>query len=133
MFDFKKLFSFQSPEIVFNPGLFNIKSELGGLHDVVYDVFKACNLPEQTNMLKRILLAGGNTMLPFLSDRLKQTMTKFTLVNNNVDVIANPERKYASWIGGSILASLSKFESMWISRKEYEERGPSVVQIKCGN
>merc|ERR1712159_890805 len=43
-----------------------------------------------------------------------------------VKVIAPPERKYSVWIGGSILASLTTFQQMWISKSEYDESGPSI-------
>ena len=39
-----------------------------------------------------------------------------------VKIVAPPERKYSVWIGGSILASLSTFQSMWISKEEVRER-----------
>jgi actin len=48
-----------------------------------------------------------------------------------VKVVAPPERKYSVWIGGSILASLSTFQQMWISKSEYDESGPSIVHRKC--
>uniref|UniRef100_A0A182MC80 Actin, cytoplasmic n=1 Tax=Anopheles culicifacies TaxID=139723 RepID=A0A182MC80_9DIPT len=48
-----------------------------------------------------------------------------------IKIIAPPERKYSVWIGGSILASLSTFQSMWISKQEYDECGPTVVHRKC--
>ncbi|NXF27049.1 ACT5 protein, partial [Rhodinocichla rosea] len=48
-----------------------------------------------------------------------------------VQIIAPPERKYSVWIGGSILASLSTFQQMWISKQEYDESGPSIVHRKC--
>merc|ERR1711862_20151 len=38
-----------------------------------------------------------------------------------IKIIAPPERKYSVWIGGSILASLSTFQQMWISKQEYDE------------
>lgn len=41
------------------------------------------------------------------------------------------ERKYASWIGGSILGSLGTFHQMWISKKEYEEHGPNIIEKRC--
>ena len=46
-------------------------------------------------------------------------------------IIAPPERKYSVWIGGSILASLSTFQQMWISKQESDESGPSIVHRKC--
>ena len=48
-----------------------------------------------------------------------------------VKVIAPPERAYSTWIGGSILASLSSFEQMWITAGDYEEYGPKIVSRKC--
>jgi actin-related protein len=44
-----------------------------------------------------------------------------------VKIIATPERKYSVWIGGSILASLSTFQSLWCSKQEYDSCGPSIV------
>merc|ERR1712130_551977 len=43
-----------------------------------------------------------------------------------IKIIAPPERKYSVWIGGSILASLSTFQQMWISKQESDECGPSL-------
>lgn len=48
-----------------------------------------------------------------------------------VKVYAPPERKYSVWIGGSILASLSTFQQMWITRSEYDEQGSGIVHRKC--
>ncbi|KAK9293378.1 hypothetical protein QLX08_011663, partial [Tetragonisca angustula] len=48
-----------------------------------------------------------------------------------IKIIAPPERKYSVWIGGSILASLSTFQQMWISKQEYDESGPGIVHRKC--
>ncbi|KAH9257734.1 hypothetical protein BASA81_004200 [Batrachochytrium salamandrivorans] len=42
-----------------------------------------------------------------------------------VKVVAPPE--YSVWIGGSILASLSTFQQMWISKQEYDESGPGIM------
>ena len=38
---------------------------------------------------------------------------------------------YMAWHGGSILASLHTFGSMWVSKTEYEETGPTIVHRKC--
>merc|ERR1712105_175332 len=42
-----------------------------------------------------------------------------------IKIIAPPERKYSVWIGGSILASLSTFQQMWISRSTTSAAPPS--------
>ena len=35
------------------------------------------------------------------------------------------ERKFGVWIGGSILSSLGSFQQMWLSKKEYDDDGPT--------
>lgn len=40
------------------------------------------------------------------------------------------ERKFGAWIGGSILGSLSTFQSLWMTRKEYDELGSAAIERK---
>ncbi|XP_031557391.1 actin, non-muscle 6.2-like [Actinia tenebrosa] len=61
----------------------------------------------------------------------KANREKMTQPTMKIKIIAPPERKYSVWIGGSILASLSTFQQMWISKQEYDESGPSIVHRKC--
>jgi len=70
-------------------------------------------------------------MYPGLSDRMQKEITALAPSSMKVKVIALPERKYSAWIGGSIIASLSTFQQMWISKQEYDESGPSIVHRKC--
>ncbi len=66
-----------------------------------------------------------------IADRMEKELKALAPSTMNVRIIAPPERKYAVWIGGSILSSLTTFESMWISKQEYDEAGPSIVHRKC--
>lgn len=61
-------------------------------------------------------------MYPGISDRMQKEITALAPSSMKVKIIAPPERKYSVWIGGSILASLSTFQQMWISKQEYDER-----------
>jgi actin-related protein len=70
-------------------------------------------------------------MFPGIADRMAKELTALAPSNMKLKVIAPPERKYSTWIGGSILASLSTFQQMWISKQEYDESGPSIVHRKC--
>jgi actin len=38
---------------------------------------------------------------------------------------------HMAWKGGSIMASLQTFGSMWIKKSDYEEAGPGIVNRKC--
>ena len=66
-----------------------------------------------------------------IADRMQKEITALAQSTMKIKIIAPPERKYSVWIGGSILASLSTFQQMWISKQEYDESGPSIVHRKC--
>jgi actin-related protein len=70
-------------------------------------------------------------MFPGIADRMQKEMTSLAPSAMKTRIVAPPERKYAVWIGGSILSSLSTFQTMWISKQEYDESGPSIVHRKC--
>ena len=44
-----------------------------------------------------------------------------------IRIAAPPERLYTTWIGGSILAALSTFKTMWITKDQYEEHGNRLL------
>lgn len=70
-------------------------------------------------------------MYPGISDRMQKELSSLAPPTMKIKIIAPPERKYSVWIGGSILASLSTFQNMWISKQEFDEAGPSIVHRKC--
>jgi actin len=76
-------------------------------------------------------LSGGTTMFDGISERMTKELTFLAPSSMKIKVVAPPERKYSVWIGESILASLSTFQEMWISKDEYEESGPGIVHKKC--
>ena len=83
-------------------------------------------------MLKNVVLAGGNSLFPGFQDRIASEMGSYEADPNNwgAKVIAEPERKEAVWIGGSILASISTFKDSSVSKGEYLEKGSQLVSLK---
>ncbi|KAF5526396.1 actin [Colletotrichum aenigma] len=81
-------------------------------------------------LLRNMLLAGGNTMIPGYGERLQKELERI-LPKDKVNVISPRNRIYSAWIGGSIVSQLSTFKNMCISREEYDETGPEVVNRKC--
>ena len=120
---------FRCAEILFKPSL--IGQEDLGIHHAVYDTIMKCDMDLRRDFMGNMILAGGSTMMNGFDDRLQYEMTNLFPSTMKSKVIAPPERKYMGWIGGSILASLSTFQQMWISREEYDETGPSIVHRKC--
>lgn len=73
-----------------------------------------------------IILAGGTSLIPMLDQRFSVEMNDIVSSLYKCKVIASRntiERRYASWIGGSILTSLGSFQQLWMSKNEYEEYG----------
>lgn len=84
-------------------------------------------------LLQNIVVTGGSTLLYKFNDRLNYEINSIYPSTRNKLIAPGQvvERKYAAWIGGSILASLGSFHQLWISRKEYEEHGANIVEKRC--
>jgi len=47
-----------------------------------------------------------------IADRMQRELIALAPPSMKIKVVCPPERKYSVWIGGSILASLSSFQSV---------------------
>ena len=120
---------FRATEALFQPSFLGMES--CGLHEYAYNSIMKCDIDIRKDLYANIVLSGGSTMFPGLADRMQKELTTLAPNTMKVKVIAPPERKYSVWIGGSILASLSTFQDMWVSKQEYDECGPSIIHRKC--
>jgi len=120
---------FRCPEVLFQPSF--IGKEAAGIHDTLFQTIMKCDVDIRKDLYLNIVLSGGTTMFPGIAERLTKELTSLAPAAMKIKVVAPPERKYSVWIGGSILASLSTFQQMWISKAEYDESGPSIVHRKC--
>jgi actin beta/gamma 1 len=120
---------FRCPEVLFRPAL--IGKEGDGIAATMFGTIMKCDVDIRKDLYANIVLSGGTTMFSQIADRLTKEITSLAPSTMKIKVVAPPERKYSVWIGGSILASLSTFQQMWISKGEYDESGPSIVHRKC--
>jgi len=120
---------FRAPEILFNPCLYGMEGQ--GIHHAIYDSILKCDVDIRKDLYGAIVLSGGSTVFPNMAERIQNEITSFASSSMKVKVVAPPERKYSVWIGGSILASLSTFQQMWVTKEDYSEYGPSIVHRKC--
>ncbi|CAO2646362.1 Actin, cytoplasmic 2, partial [Lemmus lemmus] len=131
---------FRCPEALFQPSFLGMES--CGIHETTFNSIMKCDVDIRKDLYANTVLSGGTTMYPGIADRMQKEQAQplwaevepgdrasFTVFP--LQIIAPPERKYSVWIGGSILASLSTFQQMWISKQEYDESGPSIVHRKC--
>jgi len=120
---------FRCPEVLFQPSMIGKEDE--GVHSLTYNSIMKCDIDIRKDLYGNIVLSGGSTMFPGIADRMNKEITAKAPTSMTVKIVAPPERKYSVWIGGSILASLSTFEEMWVTKEEYDDSGPSIVHRKC--
>jgi len=120
---------FRCPEAIFQPSFLGM--EIVGVHEGTFNSIMKCDIDIRKDLYANTVLSGGTTMYPGIADRMQKEITALAPSTMKIKIIAPPERKYSVWIGGSILASLSTFQEMWISKQEYDEAGPGIVHRKC--
>lgn len=120
---------FRVVEALFQPSFMGVESD--GLHTMVYDSIMKCDVDVRKDLYNNVILAGGTSMFPGLTDRMNKELTALAPSTMKIKMIAPPERKHSAWIGGSVLASLSTFQAMWITKEEYDQEGPAIVHRRC--
>ncbi|CAO2641681.1 Actin-like protein 9 [Lemmus lemmus] len=121
---------FQCPELLFHP------PEIPGLSPMGLPAMAEQSLikvPQElrSHVAQNVLLCGGSSLFTGLEGRFRAELLRTLPPEDHVVVMAQPNRNLSVWIGGSILASLHAFQSCWVLREQYEERGPQVVYRKC--
>jgi actin-related protein len=120
---------FRCPEVLFQPQFIGMES--AGVHKLTFQSIMKCDVDIRKDLYANVVMSGGTTMFDKISDRLNKELVALAPATMQIKIVAPPERKYSVWIGGSILASLSTFEEMWVTKEEYDESGPAIVHRKC--
>ena len=120
---------FRIPEILFHPEICG-KYFDGIAQNCINSINKSDN-DLKRDLYKCIYLSGGSTLFSGFPERLtKEIQILAPEMKYKLKVLADPNRIFSSWIGGAIL-SISSFDSMWITRDEYNENGTSIIHKKC--
>jgi centractin len=98
---------FRAPEILFDPEIIGL--EYPGVQQIVVDAISRTDLDLRRDLYMNIVLSGGSTMIKGFGDRLLHELQRLAVKDMRIKIFAPPERKYSTWIGGSILAGLSTF------------------------
>ncbi len=128
---------FLAPEMLF--GHESTNGSVQPLHEAIYQAIQKCGIELQKDLCQNIILSGGSSQFPGLKERLCKELTEMMPEKNRIRIIAPPERRFTTWIGGAILASHKTFPNLWLSRKKYIEQGPTAVhhpllrEIKIGS
>ncbi|KUI74207.1 Actin-like protein [Cytospora mali] len=118
---------FRAPEILFDPEIIGL--EYPGVHQIVVDAISRTDLDLRKALYSNIVLSGGSTLTKGFGDRLLTEVQRLAVKDMRIKIFAPPERKYSTWIGGSILAGLSTFRKMWVSIDDWHEN-PDIIHTK---
>jgi actin-related protein len=117
------------PELLFKPSLNSIKSV--ALPDGVLLSLGQVDNDIRSTLCKHVVLSGGNSLFPNIGNRLNQELKLIS--NYEFSISAIPERLYQSWIGGSIVSSMTSYKSSYLSKELYEEVGRNIIHHKVKN
>lgn len=106
---------FKSTEVLFDPSLNN--HEFKGIPETINESILDVDADFRYPLYSNIVLSGSTTLIPGLEHRIEKNVNEISSVP--VKVCTFPERKYASWIGGSIFATLN--QEMFLSKMQYRE------------
>ncbi|MCJ1273237.1 NuA4 histone acetyltransferase subunit [Puttea exsequens] len=103
------------------------------LPDLIKSSLSQVDVEIRPFLLNAVVVTGSSSLFPGFVERLQWELNQmYPGMRVRISAPGNVvERKFGSWIGGSILASLGTFHQMWISRKEYEEHGAGIVEKRC--
>jgi len=120
--------TFRAPELLFHPELIGFEHK--GVHDCLVKSIMRADMDLRRTLFSQIVLSGGSTLFRGFGDRILNEVRKHPLSpkDTKIRIAAPPERLYSTWIGGSILASLATFKSMWVSKSDYLEQGANIFQ-----
>ena len=96
------------PEMLFKP-------HFDGINKIVYDSIMKCDLDLRKELYGNIVLPGGTLKSPGKEEMEREIATLASILMK-VKGIAYEERKYAVWVGGSILVSIVTFPQKIISK-----------------
>jgi actin-related protein len=120
---------FRCPEALFQPMKYG--KDFLGIHELTFQSIMKCDVDVRKDLYSNIVMSGGTTMFEGIADRVSKEVTALAPSTIKVKVVAPAERRFSVWIGGSILSCLSSFQTMWITKAEFDESGPAIVHRKC--
>ncbi|KAL3942094.1 MAG: hypothetical protein SGBAC_003661 [Bacillariaceae sp.] len=100
------------------------------LHHLIRESLLAVgDVDARKDLVGSICLSGASSVFPNLDSRLSAELAALLPGFVKPKVVASRnsvERRYAAWIGASILTSLGSFQQLWMSRAEYFEYGATM-------
>ncbi|CAL5186827.1 unnamed protein product [Lathyrus oleraceus] len=112
---------FLVPEMIFRPA--DLGMNQAGLPDCIVRAVNACHPHLHPVLYESIILTGGSTLFPHFAERLEKELRPLVPDDYDVKITTQEDPLLGVWRGGSLLASSPDFDSMCVTKAEYEELG----------
>ena len=113
-------------ELLFQPESFGPEEQ--SIQNALYNSIMGADVDIRGKFFETIILSGGCTMLRNFGSRLLHELRGMDQ-EVKLKIYASPERRNNAFIGGSILSSLSTFNSIVVSKKQFMEDPASVHDL----
>ncbi|KAL3839809.1 hypothetical protein ACJIZ3_024400 [Penstemon smallii] len=112
---------FLVPEMIFRPA--DLGMNQAGLAECIVRSVNSCHPHLHPVLYESIILTGGTTLFPRFAQRLEKELRPLVPDEYQVKITTQEDPILGVWRGGSLLASSPDFESMCVTKAEYEELG----------
>ena len=111
---------FKAPEGLFLPPLWG--KDVAGVHEMIHKSIEQCPLDMRKTLARHIYLSGGTSLLIGFPERLQKELLQL-MPRLEVVVHAKEDRYHAAYLGASILASLSSFQTSLVKLDDWISQG----------
>ncbi|CAA3001064.1 actin-related 6 [Olea europaea subsp. europaea] len=112
---------FLVPEMIFRPA--DLGMNQAGLAECIVRSVNSCHPHLHPVLYESIILTGGSTLFPRFAERLERELRPLVPDEYQVKITTQEDPILGVWRGGSLLASSPDFETMCVTKAEYEELG----------
>lgn len=109
------------PEVLFQPHIVGI--DQAGITEMLENSFKVHPM-QNVN----VFLTGGTSLIKGFSDRLSYDLRQYLPIQAALNIHKAKDPVLDAWKGAAKFSSSSDSDSMWISKKDYEEYGGEYIK-----
>jgi actin-related protein len=85
------------------------------LTEMIETSLERCTEDLRQEVMKNAIFCGGSSMMRGLEDRVHKELSRY---GEELHITFDWQRRYSSWIGGSMIGSLSTFQNLAIVTKD---------------
>ncbi|KAL4662485.1 hypothetical protein H8957_014637 [Semnopithecus entellus] len=108
-----------APEMFFSPQVFEQPGP--SIPRAIVESVESCETSLRPLLVSHVMACGGNTLYPGFTKRLLGELMGDGVSSTKATVWAGSNRNFSVWLGASVVAHLSTYQSEWMSREEYGE------------